>query len=96
MTARTETYETSRPDGSRVRVTRNLDNGEQTVTELGEGAQDIGVTMSPGAGPSGPEDALDPDARGDYSARLGGSEYQPHEIVKTDGKVKAERQGRRP
>ena len=37
---------------------------------------DLGVPMTPGEGPKGPEDALDPNARGDYTDRLGeGTSY---------------------
>ena len=32
--ARTESFEAERPDGSLVRVDRNLDTGEQTLTEI--------------------------------------------------------------
>jgi hypothetical protein len=43
-------------------------------------ALDLGVRMAPGEpgeGPQGPEDALDPNARGDYTGRLGeGASYQ--------------------
>ncbi len=38
-------------------------------------ATDLGVPMSPGQGPQGPEDALGSEpTRGDYSDRLGGGE----------------------
>ncbi len=40
-------------------------------------ALDLGVPMAPGEGPQGPEDALDPEARGDYTGRLDeGASYQ--------------------
>jgi len=45
---------------------------------------DLGVPMLPGdpSEPQGPEDALGPGPkRGDYRNRLGGSDYQPHEVV---------------
>jgi hypothetical protein len=37
-------------------------------------ATDLGVPMAPGEGPQGPEDALDPNTRGDYTGRLGEGE----------------------
>lgn len=44
----------------------------------------LGVPMAAADKPTdthdGPEDALDPNTRGDYSGRLGGSDYQPHAI----------------
>lgn len=47
-------------------------------------ATDLGVAMAPPAAddpaPQGPEDALEPNTRGDYSTRLGAN-YQPHQIV---------------
>lgn len=45
-------------------------------------ANDLGVPMEPGADHQGPEDALDPNARGDYSDRLG--EGRSVEIVPAD------------
>ena len=47
-------------------------------------ATDLGVPMLPGdpSEPQGPEDALGPGLkRGDYKNRIGGSDYQPHQIV---------------
>lgn len=47
-------------------------------------ALDLGVPMLPGSPnePVGPEDALGAGAkRGDYTGRLGDSNYQPHETV---------------
>lgn len=47
-------------------------------------ATDMGVPMLPGdpSEPVGPEDALGAGPkRGDYSNRLGGSEYNPHQVV---------------
>ncbi|MGI8542041.1 MAG: hypothetical protein ACR2MD_01010 [Aridibacter sp.] len=44
---------------------------------------DMGVPMLQGSGsePVGPEDALGVGAkRGDYTSRIGGNEYNPHEI----------------
>lgn len=50
-------------------------------------ALDMGVPMLPGSAkePVGPEDALGVGAkRGDYTDRVGPSNYQPHEIVVDD------------
>jgi len=47
-------------------------------------ATDMGVPMLPGSPdePQGPEDALGPGPkRGDYSGRVGPSDYQPHQVV---------------
>lgn len=47
-------------------------------------ATDLGVPMLPGSPdePQGPEDALGPGPkRGDYRGRIGGSDYQPHQVV---------------
>lgn len=47
-------------------------------------ATDLGVPMLPGdpSEPVGPEDALGAgQKRGDYSKRVGDSNYQPHEVV---------------
>jgi len=47
-------------------------------------AVDLGVPMLPGDGsePQGPEDALGTGPkRGDYSGRVGPSDYQPHQVV---------------
>jgi hypothetical protein len=47
-------------------------------------ATDMGVPMLPGSPdePIGPEDALGPGPkRGDYTGRVGPSDYQPHQIV---------------
>lgn len=64
---------------------------------------DLGVPMLQGSGdePVGPEDALGVGAkRGDYTNRIGGSSYQPHEIVPVenakDGEASVEVQAQRP
>lgn len=44
-------------------------------------ATDLGVPMAAGPSHQGPEDALDPNARGDYSDRIGDASYQPHQVV---------------
>lgn len=48
-------------------------------------ATDLGVPMKSGdvgtTEPVGPEDAFDPDTRGDYSGRVGDALYQPHQVV---------------
>lgn len=47
-------------------------------------AADLGVPMLPGdsSEPQGPEDALGAGPkRGDYSGRVGPSDYQPHQVV---------------
>jgi hypothetical protein len=47
-------------------------------------ALDLGVPMAPGEpgdGPQGPEDALDPNARGDYTGRLGGGASYQSRVV---------------
>ncbi len=53
---------------------------------IGRDAHDGGVPMIPAteprSEPTGPEDALGlGPKRGDYSARLGGSDYNPHTVV---------------
>lgn len=48
---------------------------------------DLGVPMLAGdaSEPVGPEDALGPGKkRGDYSKRLGDTNYQPHEVTRND------------
>lgn len=52
-------------------------------------AADVGVPMLPGdpSEPVGPEDALGAGPkRGDYSKRVGSSNYDPHQIVPVDAK----------
>lgn len=54
--------------------TKHVDRGDAT---------DLGVPMLPGDGsePQGPEDAVGPGPkRGDYTGRIGGENYQPHEV----------------
>lgn len=56
---------------------------------------DLGVPMLPGSPdePVGPEDALGVGPkRGDYTGRIGPSNYQPHEARREDGKVVMEAQ----
>jgi hypothetical protein len=53
-------------------------------TTTRDDATDLGVPMLPGSPdePQGPEDALGPGPkRGDYSNRIGGSDYNPHQVV---------------
>jgi len=66
-------------------------------------ATDMGVPMLPGSSnePVGPEDALGlGPKRGDYTERIGGSNYQPHEIVPVEnakpGEAQVEVQPQRP
>ncbi len=68
-----------------------------------EDATDLGVPMLAGdpAEPVGPEDALGPGPkRGDYSERLGGSDYQPHQVVAVpnakDGEPRVRVESQRP
>lgn len=52
-------------------------------TTTRDDALDLGVPMLPGSAnePVGPEDALgEGPKRGDYSGRIGPSNYQPHEV----------------
>ena len=54
---------------------------EYDTQPIGRVAGDLGVPMLPGSPdePQGPEDALGlGPKRGDYTGRLGGSDYQPH------------------
>lgn len=44
-------------------------------------ALDLGAPTAPGEGPQGPEDALDPNARSDYTGRLGGGESYTSKIT---------------
>lgn len=60
-----------------------LEHSQGGVTTRDD-ATDVGVPMLPGdpSEPQGPEDALGVGPkRGDYTNRLGGSEYQPHQVV---------------
>ena len=43
-------------------------------------ATDLGVLMTEGEGPQGPEDALEENTRGDYTGRLG--EGESYELVR--------------
>lgn len=53
------------------------DEDRATDTPASRDTLDLGVPMAPGEGPQGPEDALDPEARGDYTGRLDeGASYQ--------------------
>jgi hypothetical protein len=57
----------------------------QGGTTTRDDATDMGVPMLPGdpSEPQGPEDALGVGPkRGDYTSRLGGSDYQPHQVVR--------------
>jgi hypothetical protein len=66
----------SEQDNSKLEHT----NGGATTRD---DALDMGVPMLPGKGdePVGPEDALgEGPKRGDYSGRIGPSNYQPHEV----------------
>ncbi len=56
---------------------------------------DLGVPMLPGSSdePTGPEDALgEGPKRGDYTDRIGPSNYHPHEAKKVDGETVIEAQ----
>lgn len=58
-------------------------------------ANDLGVPMLAGSSsePTGPEDALgEGPKRGDYSDRIGPSNYQPHAASVVDGKTVLEAQ----
>lgn len=60
--------------------TKKTSNTETTRDD----ATDMGVPMLPGdpSEPQGPEDALGPGPkRGDYSKRVGPSDYNPHQVV---------------
>jgi hypothetical protein len=63
-------------------------------------ALDLGVPMKPAeTGPEylGPEDALGTEpTRGDYSLRIGPSNYHPHEVLRSDDGVKVDPQRERP
>lgn len=73
---------------------KNDDTVEGSTTR--DDAGDLGVPMLPGGPnePVGPEDALgEGPKRGDYSDRIGPSNYHPHEVVRQDdGTVKVEAQ----
>lgn len=51
-------------------------------------ALDQGAPMTPGEGPQGPEDALDPKGtRGDYTGRLGVGQSYTSELIPEDERV---------
>jgi hypothetical protein len=82
----TKTTTTSDTSESPVKATEK-ENTKLAHSEGGtttrDDATDMGVPMLPGDGsePVGPEDALGPGPkRGDYSQRLGETNYQPHEV----------------
>lgn len=61
---------------------RKLEHSEGGVTTRDD-ATDAGVPMLPGdpSEPQGPEDALGPGPkRGDYTGRIGDSNYHPHRV----------------
>lgn len=68
---------------------RKLEHTEGGTTTRAD-ATDLGVPMLPGSPnePQGPEDALGPGPkRGDYTGRIGDSNYHPHQTVAvTDAK----------
>ena len=70
---------------------QHTEGGSTTRDDAG----DLGVPMLPGKPdePVGPEDALgDGPKRGDYSDRIGPSNYQPHAASVVDGKTVLEAQ----
>ena len=58
---------------------KNLEHPEGGSTT--KDATDLGVSMAPGEGPQGPEDALEESTRGDYAGRLGEGESYSMEVV---------------
>lgn len=79
-----------------------LEHSKEGVTTRDD-ATDMGVPMLPGSPsePVGPEDALGiGPKRGDYRNRLGGSDYQPHQVVPVpdakDGEATAKVEAQRP
>jgi len=72
----------------------DLNDAEGVTTR--DDATDMGVPMLPGdveTEPVGPEDALGVGPkRGDYSDRIGPSNYHPHEAVRSEGKTVVEAQ----
>lgn len=86
------TEQTSQPSAENKQVAGGVATTEQNAqlehtkggTTTRQDVTDMGVPMLPGSGnePQGPEDALGPGPkRGDYTNRIGGSSYQPHEVV---------------
>lgn len=76
------------------KASRNLEHSEGGATTRDD-ATDLGVPMLPGdpSEPQGPEDALgDGPKRGDYSERVGESNYHPHAGAEAQ-KPKAENRG---
>ena len=66
--------------------TKSTDKGAETIER---DATDLGVPMLAGSStePTGPEDALgEGPKRGDYSTRIGPSNYLPHEVKATGEK----------
>lgn len=87
--ATTDQRKTDDPTVAGEKQNASLKHSQGGVTTRDD-ATDLGVPMLPGdpSEPSGPEDALGVGPkRGDYTGRIGGSEYQPHESVAvTDAK----------
>lgn len=86
MTPKGQTKEKETTPESPAKATEK-ENAKLEHTEGGtttrDDATDMGVPMLPGdpSEPVGPEDALGPGPkRGDYSDRLGETNYQPHEV----------------
>lgn len=66
-----------------IKQNAKLEHSDGGVTTRSD-VTDMGVPMLPGdpAEPQGPEDALGAGPkRGDYTGRLGGPDYQPHQVV---------------
>jgi hypothetical protein len=64
----------------------NLEHTEEGTTTRDD-PLDLGVPMKPGREPKGPEDALDPNARGDYTGKLGGGESYTSELIPEEERV---------
>lgn len=105
-TSESKTAATS-PQLEKAGIASEAQNDKLSHTEGGittrDDKTDLGVPMLQGDGsePVGPEDALGLGAkRGDYTNRIGGSAYQPHEIVPVqgakDGEANVEVQAQRP
>lgn len=69
-------------------MAKNTKTNETPVTDgptTRDDATDLGVPMKTADAsttePSGPEDAFATDTRGDYSGRVGPTDYQPHQVV---------------
>ncbi len=79
---KTQATESSNLDGTATEAQNQALNHSQGGITTRDDATDLGVTMLPGSAdePQGPEDALGPGLkRGDYSQRMGGTGYNPHE-----------------